>query len=359
MTTTASKVNGNCVQWDATGNTVDSGTGCGGGGGSGTVSAGLANQIATYAAAGNTISGLTIVNNSVPSYSGSGLLSNSTTLPGSLTIPSPSISNPTVTGTMSAIAVNLSGKLTLAAGAAGSASANIPAGVAPTSPNNGDIWTTSTGLFVRAGGVTIGPVIGLAQQSALTPLVYNSGTGQESCPTCATTTNGGSLSATVPIAIAATGLITCTTCATTTNGGGLSAIAPISISAAGSIALASTQRYAEFVWDSQASVHNDTYPVAIKMPSAGGGTIQSVTYYTNGTTSPAFTISLQIAGTPITSCNAIVVGTGGNGVGTTTTTTCTAANTFTANQRVDLVITGTAGSPSSAAVQVNYLMAPT
>jgi hypothetical protein len=359
MTTAASKVNGNCVQWDATGNTVDSGTGCGGGGGSGTVSAGLPNQIAAYAAAGNTVSGLTIVNNSVPSYNGSGLLSNSTTLPGSLTIPSPSISNPTVTGTLSAITVNLSGKLTFAAGAVGGASANIPAGVAPTSPNNGDIWTTSTGLFVRAGGVTIGPVIGLAQQSALAPLVYNSGTGQESCPTCALTVNGGLMSAQVPVALSAAGLISCTTCATTTNGGGLTAIAPMSISAAGSIALASTQRYAEFVWDSQASVHNDTYPVAIKMPSTGGGTIQSITYYTNGTTSPAFTISLQIAGTPVTSCNAIVVGTGGNGVGTTTTTTCTAANTFTANQRVDLVITGTFGSPSSAAVQVNYLMAPT
>jgi hypothetical protein len=253
---------------------------------------------------------------------------------------------------LSAVAVNLSGKLTLAAGTTGSASENIPAGVAPTSPNNGDIWTTATGLFVRAGGVTIGPVIGLAQQSATSPLVYNSGTGQESCPTCATTTNGGSLSATVPVAIAATGLITCTTCATTTNGGGLTAIAPMSISAAGSIALASTQRYAEFVWDSQASVHNDTYPVAIKMPSTGGGTIQNLTYYTNGTTSPAFTIGLQVAGTPVVgTCSSILVGTGGNGVGTTTTTTCapttTLAAAITTTGQTSISVTSNSGFPAS------------
>jgi len=359
MSAAVSPVSGHVPQYDATGNLVDSGSGPGGGGGSGSVASGLANQIGVYAAAGTNISGLTIVNNGVPSYNGSGLLSVSTVLPGSLQIPSPTISNPNITGTLGAIAVNLTGKLTTAASSTASAGIIIPPGVAPTTPNNGDIWTTSTGLFVRANGSTVGPLVGLAQQSALSPLVYNSGTGQESCPTCATTTNGGSLSATVPVAIAATGLITCSTCATTTNGGQLTAIAPMTISAGGIISLQSTQRYAEFVWDSQASVHNDTYPVAIKMPSAGGGTIQSVTYYTNGTTSPAFTISLQIAGTPITGCNAIVVGTGGNGVGTTTTTTCTAANTFTSQQRVDLVITGTAGSPSSAAVQVSYLMAPT
>ena len=34
----------------------------------------------------------------------------------------------------------------------------IPHGAAPTSPVNGDIWTTTAGLFVRINGVTVGPL---------------------------------------------------------------------------------------------------------------------------------------------------------------------------------------------------------
>lgn len=34
------------------------------------------------------------------------------------------------------------------------ASANIPHGTAPTTPNNGDIWTTTAGMFARINGVT-------------------------------------------------------------------------------------------------------------------------------------------------------------------------------------------------------------
>jgi hypothetical protein len=46
------------------------------------------------------------------------------------------------------------GKLTTAASASGSAGFNIPQGSAPSSPVNGDIWTTSSGLFARIGGGT-------------------------------------------------------------------------------------------------------------------------------------------------------------------------------------------------------------
>jgi len=38
--------------------------------------------------------------------------------------------------------------------AAGSASLNIPHGVAPTVPNNGDVWTTTSGMFARINGTT-------------------------------------------------------------------------------------------------------------------------------------------------------------------------------------------------------------
>lgn len=39
-----------------------------------------------------------------------------------------------------------------------SASINIPHGAAPTSPVNGDVWTTTAGLFVQINGVTVGPL---------------------------------------------------------------------------------------------------------------------------------------------------------------------------------------------------------
>jgi hypothetical protein len=50
---------------------------------------------------------------------------------------------------------------------------NIPPGTAPGSPNNGDIWATTAGLFVQVNGSTVGPLI-----SAATP-----------CSICALTTN--------------------------------------------------------------------------------------------------------------------------------------------------------------------------
>lgn len=52
------------------------------------------------------------------------------------------------------------GKLITAPSSAASAGFNLPAGTAPTSPVDGDMWTTSAGLFLRAGGVTYGPISG-------------------------------------------------------------------------------------------------------------------------------------------------------------------------------------------------------
>lgn len=44
------------------------------------------------------------------------------------------------------------------AGTTGVSSLNIPHGVAPTAPVNGDMWTTTAGLFVRINGATVGPL---------------------------------------------------------------------------------------------------------------------------------------------------------------------------------------------------------
>lgn len=45
-----------------------------------------------------------------------------------------------------------------AASVSGAASLCLPHGAAPTSPVNGDMWTTTAGLFVRINGATVGPL---------------------------------------------------------------------------------------------------------------------------------------------------------------------------------------------------------
>lgn len=42
------------------------------------------------------------------------------------------------------------------ASATGAASLNVPHGTAPSSPQNGDMWTTASGIFVQINGSTVG-----------------------------------------------------------------------------------------------------------------------------------------------------------------------------------------------------------
>lgn len=49
------------------------------------------------------------------------------------------------------------GKVTTAATATGGAGFNLPHGTAPTSPVNGDFWTTTLGVYARINGSTVGP----------------------------------------------------------------------------------------------------------------------------------------------------------------------------------------------------------
>src|SRR5712691_8631098 len=53
----------------------------------------------------------------------------------------------------------LSGKLTLNPSTSTSAGLNVGQGNAPSLPLNGDLWITPSGLFVRASGVTLGPIL--------------------------------------------------------------------------------------------------------------------------------------------------------------------------------------------------------
>ena len=54
----------------------------------------------------------------------------------------------------------VSGKFITPASALGGAGLNLPQGSAPTSPANGDVWTTSTGVFAQINGATQGPLGG-------------------------------------------------------------------------------------------------------------------------------------------------------------------------------------------------------
>jgi hypothetical protein len=374
--------NGDCLQTNSTGAIVDAGAACGSGGtGSGTVTSSTANYLAYYASTGTTVAGLASANNAVLVTNGSGAPSESTTLPSSLTIPTATLSNPVITGTGTYAALTGSAKLTTAASTTTQAGLNIPAGTAPTSPSNGDVWTTTGGLFARINGSTQGPfgtssgtVSSIATTSPIgggtitttgtitcttCALTTNGGlltatsptaisaAGVISCATCVTSSGGGAATATAPVAVSSAGLITCITCATTTNGGALTATSPMTISAAGVIALASQTGAAAFNWDSNTTVTANTYYIAGSWPW-GTGSITSVSYLTGGTSSPGFNIAVQINGTNVATCNGITVNSG-----TIATTTC-GSNSITSGQKVTLVLSAVTGSPYSSLVQVNY-----
>lgn len=52
----------------------------------------------------------------------------------------------------------MTGPLITIPSVAAAAGFNIAPGAAPSSPNNGDMWVTSAGLFVRINGTTVGPL---------------------------------------------------------------------------------------------------------------------------------------------------------------------------------------------------------
>lgn len=315
---------GNALAFDASGNAVDSGTPPSGGtGGGGTVTSALVNAIPFYSASpsGSTLAGMTKVPNSVVAINSSGVPSESTTLPPGLIIQAPTISAPIITGTAQISTTNMTGKLTTAASTSTVAGFNLPPGTSPASATNGDMWMTSSGVLFFTNGALQGPVF--------------------------TKINGGG-PVTISQTVGPTATLGCATCATTTNGGALTGTLPISISASGVISLGNQPAPIVWIADSATPVHNDTYNLIEKSPWSNNVTVTSLTYHTGGTNTPSFTASLQINGTPVTGCNGIGVSSG-----TDATVTCTAANAISNLSKLSLVITGTSGSPASAVIQVN------
>jgi hypothetical protein len=89
--------------------------------------------------------------------------------------------NPTLaTAYLPLAGATMTGKLTTLTPAAGGAGITHPHGVAPTAPVNGDVWTTTAGLFARINGVTVGPLIALASVSGTyLPLAGGTMTGKQ------------------------------------------------------------------------------------------------------------------------------------------------------------------------------------
>jgi hypothetical protein len=380
QTSSGSFTSGHCVQFNSSGATVDSGAACGGGsGGSGTVTSGTANQIAWYSSSGTAVAGLSTANGGVLVTSGTGVPSISTTLPASLSASTMTLISPAMSGTATYSAMTGTGKLTTAASTTAGAGLNLTPGTAPTSPSNGDLWTTSSALQVRINGSTItvgtgsGSVSSIATTSPITggtitttgtiacptcALTTNGGlltasspvnisaSGQITCPTCVTTFGGGFLTSTLPVNVNAQGLITCTTCLTSSAGGALAGTAPVTITG-NTISLGNQYGAAVFNWDSSTTVAAYTYYITPAWPWTSGS-IVSVSYLTGGPGSPSFNIALQINGTNVATCNGITVSSG-----TLTTTTC-GSNTIAAGNKVTLVTSAIVGSPNSAAVQVKY-----
>lgn len=98
-----------------------------------------------YSSSASVIAGLATANSAVVSTTSGGVPQVSTQLPSNLGI---------------GVAGAASTALSLPAGSTSVSSFNIVCtGVAPTSPNNGDVWCTSSGLFIRVNGVTVGPLV--------------------------------------------------------------------------------------------------------------------------------------------------------------------------------------------------------
>jgi hypothetical protein len=94
-------------------------------------------------------------------------------------------------------AITTTGKITTPASTTGAAPMNVPQGTAPTSPSNGDVWTTSGGLYVQIAGSTVGPLGGgggtIPSGNTTNPLCQTGTTGTAAgCGVIATANDIGS-----------------------------------------------------------------------------------------------------------------------------------------------------------------------
>jgi hypothetical protein len=128
------------------------------------------------------------------------------------------------------------------------------------------------------------------------------------------------------------------------NGGtGQTALGASSFSATGGTLAARRSARMQLQWVTGAVVTADTVYFAYDAPYPG--VINSMTYFA-GTGS--FTIAVQISGTPVTGLGSVAVNSA-----TPATTNATAANSFTAGQIIEGVISSPASSPTDVLLSLN------
>jgi hypothetical protein len=88
------------------------------------------------------------------------------------------VQNPISGGATSGANSNITSLLGLAASATGGAKFALPEGVAPSAPNNGDVWMDATGLNMRVEGVTYGPVNTIVTTIAALQALTNHNVGE-------------------------------------------------------------------------------------------------------------------------------------------------------------------------------------
>lgn len=229
----------------------------------------------------------------------------------------------------------MTGKLATAASNTTRAGFNIPAGVAPSAPVNGDMWTTASGVYIQIAGVTVGPLSGPSSGSfaATAPLsvTFPSSVVTYACATCGVTTSplsqfasttsaqlAGVLSDETGTGVAVFGTgptLTGVTITTSFTATGLVGLPSLASQAANTVVMNGTGSAAS--------------PVAYAMPSCVGSA--NALQWTSGT---GFT------------CSAIVAAAGSVAVGTTTITSGTSGRVLYDNAGVlgELTVTGTAGN---------------
>lgn len=107
------------------------------------------------------------------------------------------------------------GKVTTAASTTTAAGFILPHGAAPTTPVNGDLWTTTAGIFVRINGATVGPLASGSGSGTVTSVGVSGGTTGLTTSGGPITTSGTiTLAGTLAVANGGTGSTTATGAAT-------------------------------------------------------------------------------------------------------------------------------------------------
>lgn len=240
------------------------------------------------------------------------------------------------------------GKSTAAASTTSYASLNLPPGTAPTSPANGDIWSTSAGLYVRINGTTVGP-LGVSTWGQITGTLSNQTDLQNALNLKANLASPTFTGTVTTDALAAnafnsgTGTFTNTTDASSTTTG--------SLKTAGGMGIAK-KLYVGTDLSVGGNVTSGTWQGSVVSPTYGGTGVnngsRTITLGGNLTTSGAFATTFTVTGT-----TSVTLPTSGTLVNTAVATLDSLTSIDTTNTATHTLNVGTAATASAATKTIN------